>query len=57
MKLYHSPASPFVRKVVVLLHELGHHVDADNFRNKSHKKSEAFAEWFASEHGYRLRSP
>ena len=23
MKLYHSPASPFVRKVVVLLHELG----------------------------------
>lgn len=23
MKLYHSPASPFVRKVVVLLHEMG----------------------------------
>lgn len=23
MKLYHSPASPFVRKVVILLHELG----------------------------------
>lgn len=23
MKLYHSPASPFVRKVLVLLHELG----------------------------------
>ncbi|WP_299673160.1 glutathione S-transferase [uncultured Roseobacter sp.] len=23
MKLYHSPASPYVRKVVVLLHELG----------------------------------
>lgn len=27
MKLYHSPASPFVRKVVVLLHEL-HKTDA-----------------------------
>lgn len=23
MKLFHSPASPFVRKVVILLHELG----------------------------------
>ena len=39
----------------VLLHELGHHVDAENFRFKSGKKAEGFAEWFASEYGYRLR--
>lgn len=38
----------------VLLHELGHHVDAENFRSKSARKAEGFAEWFASEHGYRL---
>lgn len=38
----------------VLLHELGHHVDAENFRSKSHKKAEGFAEWFASEYGFKL---
>lgn len=39
----------------VLLHELGHHVDAANFRSKSDKKAEGFADWFASEHGYKPR--
>ena len=29
MKLYHSPASPFVRKVVVLLHELNKFDDVE----------------------------
>ena len=38
----------------VLMHELGHHVDSPNFRSKSDKKAEGFAEWFASEYGYRL---
>lgn len=40
----------------VLLHELGHHVDAKNFSFKTDKKAEGFADWFASEHGYRLRA-
>lgn len=39
----------------VLLHELGHHVDSKNFRFKTDRKIESFAEWFASEHGYKLR--
>ena len=38
----------------VLMHELGHHVDSPNFISKSDKKAEGFAEWFASEYGYRL---
>lgn len=39
----------------VLLHELGHHVDSANFRFKTNQKAEGFAEWFASEYGFRLR--
>lgn len=39
----------------VLLHELGHHVDRENFRSKTDRKAEGFAEWFASEYGYKLR--
>ena len=39
----------------VLVHELGHHVDSENFRFKSHRAAENFAEWFASEYGYRPR--
>ncbi|MDH3703395.1 MAG: hypothetical protein OEU46_19005 [Alphaproteobacteria bacterium] len=38
----------------VLLHELGHHVDSENFRSKPLKKAERFADWFASEHGFKL---
>lgn len=37
----------------VLMHEIGHHVDRKS--RKSRRKSEGFAEWFASEFGYRLR--
>ncbi len=40
----------------VLLHEVGHHVDALNNLTKTHRKSEGYAEWFASEYGFRLRS-
>lgn len=40
----------------VLLHEIGHHVDALNKMTKTHKKSEGYAEWFASEYGFRLRT-
>jgi len=39
----------------VLLHELGHHVDSENFRFKTHRKAEGFADWFAAEYGYKLR--
>jgi hypothetical protein len=39
----------------VLLHELGHHVDSKNSRFKTDKKAEGFADWFASEYGYKLR--
>lgn len=38
----------------VLLHELGHHVDAKNLSSKTERKAEGFADWFAAEHGYRL---
>jgi hypothetical protein len=37
----------------VLMHEIGHHVDRGN-ADQTHKRSERFAEWFASEYGYRL---
>jgi hypothetical protein len=37
----------------VLLHEIGHHLDRENFTTKSNKKAEGFAEWFATEHGFR----
>lgn len=37
----------------VLVHELGHHVDRGN-THKSHAQAERYAEWFASEYGYRL---
>lgn len=40
----------------VLLHEVGHHVDALNNLTKTNKKSEGYAEWFASEYGFRLRT-
>jgi hypothetical protein len=36
----------------VLLHEVGHHVDR-HFK-KTERKHEGFADWFATEHGYRL---
>ncbi len=36
----------------VLMHELGHHID--RMENKNRKKAEGFAEWFATEYGYRL---
>lgn len=39
----------------VLLHELGHHVDSNNLPFKTHRKAEGFADWFAAEHGYKLR--
>ncbi len=37
----------------VLMHEIGHHVDRNN-QDKTNRKAEKFAEWFASEYGYRL---
>jgi hypothetical protein len=37
----------------VLMHEIGHHVDREN-TDRTHKRSERFAEWFAFEYGYRL---
>ena len=37
----------------VLMHEIGHHVDRRWPRSK--RKSEGFAEWFATEYGYRMR--
>ena len=37
----------------VLMHEIGHHVDRLNFKHKTDKKIEGFADWFASEFGYR----
>jgi hypothetical protein len=37
----------------VFIHEMGHHVD--RFFKKNHVKSEGFAEWFATEYGFRLR--
>jgi hypothetical protein len=40
----------------VLLHEIGHHIDRANFSIKSLKKVEGFAEWFATEHGFRRAS-
>ncbi len=38
----------------VLMHEIGHHVDNPNVGSKSLKKEEGFAEWFATEYGFRL---
>lgn len=46
-----SMKSFFLRDV--LMHEIGHHVDRENI-DRTHKRSERFAEWFASEYGYRL---
>ena len=37
----------------VLLHELGHHVDSENFELKTNKAAENFADWFATEYGYK----
>ena len=36
----------------VLMHEIGHH--NDDRRGRPRRKREGFAEWFASEYGYRL---
>jgi hypothetical protein len=36
----------------VLMHEIAHHLDRDNFRSKSTRKSEYFADWFATTHGF-----
>jgi hypothetical protein len=38
----------------VLMHEIGHHVDRANFGKKSRRREESFAEWFATEYGFRL---
>jgi hypothetical protein len=35
----------------VFMHELGHHADRDH--DKSHHRSEGFADWFANEYGFR----
>jgi len=40
----------------VLLHEIGHHLDRHNFARKSNRKIEGFAEWFATENGFRRAS-
>ena len=40
----------------VLLHEIGHHLDRYNFASKSSKKAEGFAEWFATENGFKRAS-
>ena len=37
----------------VLMHEIGHHND-NRLKDRSRRKSETFAEWFALEHGFRL---
>jgi hypothetical protein len=37
----------------VLLHEIGHHVD--RYWMKPNRKKEGFAEWFATEYGFRMR--
>lgn len=37
----------------VLMHELGHHVDRGN--KKTHNESERYAEWFATEYGFRRK--
>lgn len=37
----------------VLMHEIGHHID--RYWKKPHRKKEGFAEWFATEYGYRMR--
>ncbi len=39
----------------VLIHEIGHHVDRTNFGKKRLSREESFAEWFATEYGFRLR--
>jgi hypothetical protein len=39
----------------VLLHEIGHHIDRANRDSKSYKKSEGFADWFATHYGYHER--
>ena len=36
----------------VLLHEVGHHVDR-NSTNKNYKQAERYAEWFATEYGFK----
>ena len=40
----------------VLVHEIGHHIDRHNFSCKTDRKIEGFAEWFATEYGFRRRS-
>lgn len=40
----------------VLMHEIGHHIDID-LESSSFRKRENFAKWFATEYGYRLRTP
>ena len=39
----------------VLMHEIGHHVDRFH-TDQSTKRCERFADWFACEYGYRLKS-
>lgn len=39
----------------VLMHEIGHHNDRHNFGKKRQCREEPFAEWFATEYGFRLR--
>jgi hypothetical protein len=40
----------------VLIHEIGHHVDRDNWGGKTHSEAEGFAEWFVREHGLRRKA-
>lgn len=39
----------------VLMHEIGHHVDRENYASKTEKKTEGFADWFATNYGFRNR--
>ncbi len=39
----------------VLIHEIGHHSDREYFRSKTLDKQEGFAEWFATEFGFKYK--
>jgi len=39
----------------VLIHEVGHHVDRFSLAKKSTKDAERFANWFATEYGFKYR--
>lgn len=38
----------------VLVHEVGHHIDA-NINSKNSRKIESFADWFATEYGFKFK--